>query len=141
MKVNSSNAPASPKSPTLQNPTTYSTIYIRVQPFFSPEITTTIPSLPGAEPPASPPEPRAPQQQLQFLLYLVDPSHDLAHATITQGVSAGWLGLWDGHDWVENTVVEVLRVGVEVLGQHYVADRMGYAKRAEIEALVAEKAG
>lgn len=141
VKVNSSNVPAVPKSPTLQNPTTYSTIYIRVQPFFSSEIPTTIPSLPGVEPPETPQGPRAQQQQLQFLLYLVDPSHDLAHATTTQGVSAGWLGLWDAHDWVESTVVEVLRVGVEVLGQHYVADRMGYAKRAEIEALVAEKTG
>ncbi|KAG9126420.1 hypothetical protein FRC07_003524 [Ceratobasidium sp. 392] len=144
VKVGASHAPAAPKSPTLQNPTTYSTVYIRVQPFFSPAIHTKIPVIPDAEPaePAEPPaEPRAEQQQLQFLLYLVDPSHQLAHATLTQGVSAGWLGLWDAHDWVENTVVEVLRVGVEVVGQHYVADRMGYAKRAEIEAIVAEKTG
>ncbi|KAH7340980.1 maintenance of telomere capping protein 1 [Rhizoctonia solani] len=130
-----------PKSPTLQNPTTYSTIYIRVQPFFSPELPTKIPGLPDTEVPAAPPTPKAEQQQLQFLLYLVDPVHELAHATVTQGVSAGWLGIWDAHEWVENTVVEVLRVGVEVLGQHYVADRMGYAKRAELEALVAEKTG
>ncbi|CCO27770.1 Maintenance of telomere capping protein 1 [Rhizoctonia solani AG-1 IB] len=132
---------AEPKSPTLQNPTTHSTVYIRVQPFFSPELPTKIPSLPGADAPAEPPAPKAEQQQLQFLLYLVDPAHELAHATITQGVSAGWLGIWDAHEWIENTVVEVLRVGVEVLGQHYVADRMGYAKRAELEALVAEKTG
>ncbi|KAF8759107.1 hypothetical protein RHS01_02472 [Rhizoctonia solani] len=63
-----------PKSPTLQNPTTYSTVYIRVQPFFSPELPTKIPSLPGAENPAVPPTPKAEQQQLQFLLYLVDPA-------------------------------------------------------------------
>ncbi|KAG8733208.1 hypothetical protein FRC11_007926 [Ceratobasidium sp. 423] len=130
-----------PKSPTLQNPTTYSTIYIRVQPFFSPELPTKIPSLPGTEAPPAPPAPKPEQKQLQFLLYLVDPVHELAHATVTQGVVAGWLGIWDTHEWVENTVVEILRVGVEVLGQHYVADRMGYAKRAELEALVAEKTG
>ncbi|KAG9094588.1 hypothetical protein FRC06_010669 [Ceratobasidium sp. 370] len=144
VKINASHAPAAPKSPTLQNPTTYSTVYIRVQPFFSPAIHTKIPALPDAEPADSTvplAEPRAEQQQLQFMLYLVDPSHQLAYATVTQGVSAGWLGLWDAHDWVENTVVEVLRVGVEVVGQHYVADRMGYAKRAEIEAIVAEKTG
>lgn len=128
-----------PKSPTLQNPTTYSTIYIRVQPFFSPEISAKVPGLPAPEASAPPPAPKAEQRQLQFLLYLVDPSHELAHATVTQGVSAGWIGIWDAHDWVEATVVEVLRVGVEVLGQHYVADRMGWAKRAELEALVAEK--
>ncbi|CAE6527374.1 unnamed protein product [Rhizoctonia solani] len=130
-----------PKSPTLQNPTTYSTIYIRVQPFFSPELPTKLPNLPGTEAPEAPPTPKAEQQQLQFLLYLVDPVHELAHATVTQGVSAGWLGMWEAHEWVEDTVVEVLRIGVEVLGQHYVADRMGYAKRAELEALVAEKTG
>ncbi|QRV86596.1 maintenance of telomere capping protein 1 [Ceratobasidium sp. AG-Ba] len=143
VKARAAQAPEKPKSPTLQNPTTYSTVYIRVQPFFSPSLPTKIPSLPGAESTESPvpAEPRAEQQQLQFLLYLVDPLHQLAHATVTQGVAAGWLGLWDAHDWVESTVVEVLRVGVEVMGQHYVADRMGYAKRAEIEAIVAEKSG
>ncbi|CAE6458247.1 unnamed protein product [Rhizoctonia solani] len=134
-------ATAEPKSPTLQNPTTYSTIYIRVQPFFSPELPTKLPKLPGTEASVSLPPPKAEQHQLQFLLYLVDPVHELAHATVTQGVSAGWLGMWDAHEWIEDTVIEVLRIGVEVLGQHYVADRMGYAKRAELEALVTEKTG
>jgi hypothetical protein len=141
MKTQATGGTAEPKSPTLQNPTTYSTVYIRVQPFFAPEIPTKIPSLPDTEPAAPPPVPKAEQQQLKFLLYLADPSHELTHATVTQGVSAGWIGMWDAHEWVEVTVVEVLRIGVEVLGQHYVADRMGWAKRAELEALVTEKTG
>lgn len=139
MKIHATQATNEPNSPTLQNPTTYSTVYIRVQPFFSPEIPTKIPGRPQDA--ASPIVPKMEQKQLKFLLYLVDPTHELAHASVTQGTSANWTAIWDNHEWVEEIVVEVLRVGVEVLGQHYVADRMGWAKRAELESLVAEKTG
>ena len=30
------------------------------------------------------------------------------------------------HEWVEDLLVEALRVGVEVLGQEYLAARMGW---------------
>ena len=66
------------------------------------------------------------QQQLQFLLYLSDPSHKLIHTTLTQSVPGKWLDIWDQYDWVEDLVAEALRVGVEVLGQEYVVARMGW---------------
>lgn len=41
-----------------------------------------------------------------------------------------WLGLWDEYDWVEDLVAEVLRVGVEVVGQEYLVARMGWGGNA-----------
>jgi len=70
------------------------------------------------------------QAQLQFLFYLMDPSHNLAQATVTQAVPAQWLEIWDEFDWVEDLVAEALRVGVEVIGQEYIVSRMGWATRA-----------
>lgn len=38
--------------------------------------------------------------------------------------------MWDKHDWVEDGLAETLRLGVEMLGQEYVVERMGWAKEA-----------
>lgn len=66
---------------------------------------------------------------MQFILHLVDPGHQLARTTVTQAIPAGWLGLWDQYDWVEDLVAESLRIAVEVLGQDYLASRMGWKKK------------
>ncbi len=66
---------------------------------------------------------------MQFLLYLSDPSHKLTHSTLTQAVPGKWLELWDEYDLVEDLVVEAIRVGVEVLGQEYIGERMGWGKK------------
>ena len=50
------------------------------------------------------------------------------HTTITQAVPGEWLEIWDEYDWVEDLVVEALRVGVEVVGQEYIVARMGWGK-------------
>jgi len=65
-------------------------------------------------------------EQLQFLIYLADPVHQLIHTTVTQAVPRKWLGMWDEYEWVEDLVAEALRVGVEVVGQEYVVARMGW---------------
>lgn len=65
-------------------------------------------------------------QQLQFLIYLADPEHQLIHTTVTQAVPGKWLAMWDEYEWVEDLVAEALRVGVEVIGQEYVVARMGW---------------
>lgn len=49
--------------------------------------------------------------------------------TVTQAIPAGWLEIWDRYDWVEDLVAESLRVAVEVLGQDYLASRMGWEKK------------
>lgn len=51
------------------------------------------------------------------------------HTTVTQAVPAEWLDIWDDYDWVEDLVVEALRVGVEVVGQEYIVARMGWGKK------------
>lgn len=100
---------------TAQNPTTYSYIYLRIQPFFSSYTLQAEKS----------------QQSLQFLLYLSDPSHRLLHSTVTQGIPGKWLDHWDTYPWVEDLAVEALRVGVEVLGQEYISGRMGWTPDKE----------
>lgn len=74
----------------------------------------------------SSPKPASTQTNLQFILHLSDPAHQLVHTTITQAVPGQWLELWDQYDWVEDLVAEALRVGVEVIGQEYVVARMGW---------------
>ncbi|TFK57467.1 hypothetical protein OE88DRAFT_1671478 [Heliocybe sulcata] len=117
MKQNSAKQPS--QSTSIENPTTYSTVYLRIQPFLT---TFQLPS--SAVEQASEP-------QLQFLLHFADPSHQLAHTSVTQIVPAQWLELWDQYDWVEDTVAEILRVGVEVIGQEYVIARMGWGNTGE----------
>ncbi|KAJ7597633.1 maintenance of telomere capping protein 1 [Mycena floridula] len=125
-----------------QSPTSYSYVYLRVQPFLtSHNIPMASPMSPNE---ATPSEPIA-DQHLQFLLYLSDPSHNLVHTTLTQAVPGKWLDIWDQYDWVEDLVAEALRVGVEVVGQEYVVARMGWGgssdgeAKKESEAAVPEK--
>jgi hypothetical protein len=58
--------------------------------------------------------------------------HKLSYTTVTQSIPEHWLKMWDEYDWVEDTVAETLRFGVEVIGQEYVVGRMGWAKRREM---------
>lgn len=90
------------------NPTKISYVYFRIQPFCQPS-------------PIS-----SEQLQLQFLLELSDPLHDLNHSVVSQGIPISWLGLWEQHDWVEDLVVDVLRIGIELVGQEYIVARMGW---------------
>lgn len=55
---------------------------------------------------------------LTFLISLSDPAHSLERTTISQAVPADWLTVeYDRSDWVEERLVDVLRVGVEVVVQ------------------------
>ncbi|KAI0343936.1 hypothetical protein BDW22DRAFT_1355169 [Trametopsis cervina] len=129
---------AQPEQPAVnssQNPATYSYVYLRIQPFIS---TLTLPHN-GATVDGQP----ASHSTLQFVLYLSDPGHQLTHSTVTQAVPGKWLELWDQYDWVEDLVVEAIRLGVEVLGQEYIVSRMGWDKKqdiTEVEPAAAETA-
>ncbi|EMD41670.1 hypothetical protein CERSUDRAFT_110242 [Gelatoporia subvermispora B] len=133
--------PATAHVSTAQNPTTFSYVYLRIQPYMTsyplPQTT--------AEDEASSSDTAASQSSLQFVLYLSDPAHQLVHSTITQAVPVKWLELWDEYDWVEDLVVEALRVGVEVIGQEYIVSRMGWDKKdkgkaPEVQEALDEKA-
>lgn len=109
---------------TVKNPnnaTTYSNVYLRIQPYSS-----------SYSQPASLSEVSSDvQRQLQFLIYFFDPVHQLVHTTVTQTVPVNWLSLWDEYDWVEDLIADALRVGVEVIGQEYVVARMGWGSKEE----------
>jgi len=123
-------AASSPKrKSSVSQPTTYSTVVLRIQPY-----TSTVPSVsPSLN--AESPNPTT-KHNLQFLLYLSDPSHQLVHTTSTQALPASWMALWDfdndaraarkNGEWVEDMLVEALRLGVETIGQEYVVARMGW---------------
>ncbi|GBE78117.1 maintenance of telomere capping protein 1 [Sparassis latifolia] len=115
--------PASTPS-SAQNPTTYSYVYLRIQPYMS---TFPLPQSPGEVDPSS--AGLNSQTSLQFIIYLSDPAHQLTHSTVTQAVPGKWLTLWDEYEWVEDLVVEAIRVGVEVIGQQYIVSRMGWDKK------------
>ncbi|EJD04308.1 uncharacterized protein FOMMEDRAFT_19571 [Fomitiporia mediterranea MF3/22] len=101
-------------------PTTYSSVYLRIQPFLS-----TLP-LPGGKP--SSPKSSTEPTHLQFLLYLSDPEHQLTLSTVTQASPAKWLDHWENQDWVEDVTAEILKTGVETIGQEYIVARMGWLK-------------
>jgi hypothetical protein len=105
-----------PRNPNLA--TTYSHVFLRIQPFYT--------SLDQLRP-----ESADAQKHLQFLMYLFDPAHGLTHSTITQVVPSNWIALWDEYDWVEDLVAETIRIGAEVLGQEYVVARMGWGTKEE----------
>jgi len=118
-------APEAPKASTTDIPVTYSYVYLRVQPYTTsftlPEQTATSSSADGQAP--------VPRTSLQFILHLSDPGHKLVHTTVTQAVPGNWVDMWDKYEWIEDMVVETLRLGVEVLGQEYVAARMGWMEK------------
>jgi len=109
---------------TVKNPsnaTTYSNVYLRIQPYSSSY----------SQPPSVSEVSSDVQRQLQFLIYFFDPAHKLAHTTLTQAVPLKWLSLWDEYDWVEDLIADALRVGVEVIGQEYVVARMGWGSNED----------
>ncbi|TDL28818.1 hypothetical protein BD410DRAFT_738554 [Rickenella mellea] len=117
--IKSNVKPVAPQASSSQNPTTHSYVYLRIQPFYSNTLAAPLSEAKTGE--------SAEQSHLQFILHLSDPDHQLDHTTVTQAVPGRWIELWDKHDWIEELVVEVLRVGIEVIGQEYVVSRMGWA--------------
>lgn len=101
------------------NPTTYSSVFLRIQPFYSSPFALAV----------STADKVPPTQQLQFLLYLVDPSHGITHTTVSQIIPAEWLEIWDEYEWVEDLVVDALRVAVEIIGEQYLVSRMSWGKK------------
>lgn len=94
-------------------------VYLRIQPVLhsSPFPPTSTPAGAAAE---------AEPDQLSFLLHLTDPSHSLTHTVQTQPIPTSWLAVpWASNGWVEERLVDALRVGVEVVGEGYVMERMG----------------
>jgi hypothetical protein len=109
--IKSSFSPVAPQinsETRLTVPTTYCPVYMRIQPCVAP-----IPFLHQ-----SPSDPSSPSTVLFFLLLLRDPTHNLSHSTISQSMPTAWLDIpFEENEWVEDIMVEVIRGGVEIIGQ------------------------
>jgi hypothetical protein len=57
-------------------------------------------------------------KHLHFILSLHDPTHNLRFTTISQSVPGDWLDVeYDQSEWVEERLVDVIRISVEVIAQ------------------------
>jgi|SRR5271156_3423148 len=99
------------------------------------------PTIYNASPPTTPPAPPSdnrpstptaispPENVFAYVLYLVDPVHNLEFNTISQGFPAEWLRWLDDQEEVSDAVSEWLedglRLAVACVAQSYVAKRMG----------------
>jgi len=60
----------------------------------------------------------SPPKHLTFIVTLHDDQHGLKHSTVTQFSPADWLEVeYERSDWVEERLVDVIRVGVEIVVQ------------------------
>lgn len=64
-------------------------------------------------------------KQLYFILILRDPTNSLIHRTLTQAIPGSWLDIpFEDNEWVEDIMVDVIRRGVEIIGEEYIKGRM-----------------
>lgn len=69
---------------------------------------------------------------LFFLFFLIDPSNQLYHQTLSQAMPAAWIDIpFEENEWVEEEMVQIIRKGVEIIGQEYVSGRQsGRSKKS-----------
>lgn len=62
--------------------------------------------------------PTSTPKHLHFVLSLQDPTHNLRFTTVSQPVPGDWLDVeYDQSEWVEERLVDVIRIGVEIIAQ------------------------
>jgi len=116
------------KEPHSTNPTTYTPVFLRVQPF-----TSTFP--PVSDPTDATGVKATSKPTLQFFLYLTDPEHKITRTTVSNVIPYSWITLWDldkedenrkNGEWIEDMLVDALRIAVEIIGQEYIVARMSW---------------
>ncbi|OAV89386.1 hypothetical protein PTTG_03983 [Puccinia triticina 1-1 BBBD Race 1] len=114
-------------------PITHCPVYVRIQPILSrlPVFGSSAGPLPSTASGATSAEPAKggvtvdQENHLFFLILLRDVKNSLDHATITQSTPATWLDIpFEENEWVEDVLVDVIRRGVEIIGQQYVNGRI-----------------
>ena len=110
-------------------PVTICPVFMRIQPVLAP-----LPFSSGAQAtPAGTPSAGATSQtasssddpHLYFILLLRDPTNELVHKSLTQSMPSKWLDIpFEENEWVEDIMVDVIRRGVEIVGEEYVKGRM-----------------
>lgn len=117
-----------PKEVNTTNPITYSPVFLRVQPFTSsfPPVSD-LTDATGVK--------VASKATLQFFLYLTAPEHKITRTTVSNVIPYSWITLWDldkedenrrNGEWIEDMLVETLRIAVEIIGQEYIVARMSW---------------
>lgn len=66
---------------------------------------------------------------VQFYILLYEPSHNLTHQTTSQAVPRAWIESWDTNEWVEDLIVESLKLATQIVGQEYILSRMGSSSK------------
>ncbi|KAL7421174.1 hypothetical protein Q5752_004059 [Cryptotrichosporon argae] len=107
-------------------PVTFVPVFLHLQPVLAPLAVPEPPLLLKTSSAAAAPAPSSPPEHLHFIVTLQDPAHALRFVTVSQPAPTGWLEVeYERSDWVEERLVDIIRVAVEVIAQDYVATRMG----------------
>jgi hypothetical protein len=78
-------------------------------------------------------------QQFMFIIMMVDPTNNLKFKTYSQSLPSSWLDIpYEENEWVEDKMVDVIRMSVTTIAQDYVWTRMSGAASSNIEKLAAE---
>ncbi|KAF1800704.1 maintenance of telomere capping protein 1 [Mucor lusitanicus] len=65
------------------------------------------------------------QHQLGFIILMVDPTHHLKFKTYSQSLPLSWLDIpYEENEWVEDKMVDIIRMSVTSIAQDYVWTRM-----------------
>lgn len=100
-------------------PVTTVPIFLHLQPVLAP-LSIPEPSLllDSSSSSSSSPSTSEPKKHLQFILSLQDPTHNLQFTTVSQSVPGDWMDVeYDQSEWVEERLVDIIRVSVEVIAQ------------------------
>lgn len=67
--------------------------------------------------------------QLVYAIVLEDPTNQLSFQTYSQSIPLSWLDIpYEENEWVEDKMVDVLRMAVTTIAQDYVWTRMSGGK-------------
>jgi hypothetical protein len=65
------------------------------------------------------------QHQVSFIILMVDPTHHLKFKTYSQTLPISWLDIpYEENEWVEDKMVDIIRMSVTSIAQDYVWTRM-----------------
>ena len=68
--------------------------------------------------------------QVIYIVLLVDPTHQLRFKTYSQSMPQSWLDVpYEESEWVEDKMVEMIRMSVTTIAQDYVYTRMTGAEK------------
>jgi hypothetical protein len=116
-----------PADPNL--PIHVSHIHLSIQPSIYNVSPPSTPTAPPADRPSTPIAISPPEHNFAYVLYLIDPIHNLEFSTISQGFPIEWLRWQDDReeiaDAIANWFEDGLKLAVGCVAQGYVARRMG----------------